>query len=201
MQASGSKSIQGFDEMARTIRTVERRLGVDPDKYIVYHFICPECWARHHPDELEELISPICGAPGCKGRLYHIKRVARGFKRVPNKVLSTCPIIPQLQRILRRPGKYEEFQHWRREGDAADEPGRGAPDSSKGYEAFPDPKFRLNDVSDGWAWRAVQAGLSRRRGRQSEVEDVDTSNLNQRFVKLPNGLLLMINIDWYVVCV
>ncbi|OBZ66435.1 hypothetical protein A0H81_13641 [Grifola frondosa] len=50
--------IPGLDKMARTLRTVERRLGVDPDQYIIYYFVCNVCWFRHHPSELYMLNHP-----------------------------------------------------------------------------------------------------------------------------------------------
>ena len=55
------------------------------------------------------------------------------------------------------------------------------------------------DMMDGWGWHAIQAGLQRRRGGRWEVEDVDVNELNQRFVSLPNGLILQFNLDWYVI--
>ena len=38
-----------LDNMARTLRTVEKRLGVNPDKIITYYFLCPDCWKVYHP--------------------------------------------------------------------------------------------------------------------------------------------------------
>lgn len=187
--------LPGLEKMAKTLRTVERRLGIDPNKYIVYYFVCDVCWDRHHPSELKDLQSTLCQKPGCQGQLFEVKQLSKGTKRVPKKVLATCPIIPQIQRILLRPGKFEDFQHWR--GDD-DEPRECSPDGRTGLDAFEDVNRPLRDIHDGWAWRAAQAGLARRRGGAWGMEDVDAAQLNQRFVLLPNGLLAMLNIDWYV---
>lgn len=56
----------------------------------------------------------------------------------------------------------------------------------------------MKDVMDGWVWRTIQAGLERRRTGKWEVKDVDVRNVHQQFVALPNGLILQMNIDWYV---
>jgi len=55
---------------------------------------------------------------------------------------------------------------------------------------------QLVDISDGWGWHAVQAGLECQQTGWWIIEDVDVHNLNQRFVLLPCGLLFMLNIDW-----
>ncbi|KAH9839027.1 uncharacterized protein C8Q71DRAFT_893893 [Rhodofomes roseus] len=187
--------IPGLDRMAHTLRTAERRLGLDPDEHIVYYFLCDICWFRHHPSELHKLDGPGCTQDGCTGTLYVTKQMSGGrVKRVPVKIFPVAPLINSLQQILLRPGKYEVFQHWRRAGD---EPGPVPPMGSSGLDAFPDPSVRMTDVYDGWGWRAIQAGLARRRGGKWGVQDVDVHELNQRFVSLPCGLVLMFNIDWF----
>jgi hypothetical protein len=192
-EARGAPPIQGLSNMARTLRTVERCLGVDPDQQIIYYFLCNLCWDCHPPEDLSSLCSPLCARAGCNGCLYTTKRLENGIKRVPTKILASYPIIPQIQRILLRPGKFEELQRWRAPGN---QPGINTPDLRSGLDAFPDRDRPLTDVYNGWAWRAACAGLSCRQGGEWEVEDVDTAELNQRFVALPNGLLFMVNIDW-----
>lgn len=192
-EARGAPPIDGLDNMARTLRTVERRLGVDPDEYIIYYFLCNVCWDRHHPDELNNLPCSRCLKDNCTGRLYTVKHLENGPKRVPIKILASCPLIPQIQRIMLRPGKFEEFQHWR---TAADQAGPIPPEVNEGMDAHPDRNQPMSDIYDGWAWRAVQAGLSRRAGGEWGIQDVDVAHINQRFVALPNGLMFMMNIDW-----
>jgi len=52
--------IEGLESMARTLSTLERRLGVNPDAHITYFFLCPDCWKQHHPNELAKLESSQC---------------------------------------------------------------------------------------------------------------------------------------------
>ncbi|KAF8585669.1 hypothetical protein K439DRAFT_1615801 [Ramaria rubella] len=164
--------ITGLDNMAMTLPTVERRLGLNPDIYICYYVVCDHCWEQHHPKELYK--NPM--------------------QCVPVKIFPYAPPIPVLQRMLHRPGKYESWQHWRKEGD---EPGPAPPLRFEGYEAFTTAHNRINDVYDGWGWRALQAGLKHRRGGKWGVKDIDVHNIDQRFVSLPCGLVGQINIDWF----
>ncbi|TFY50862.1 hypothetical protein EVJ58_g10857 [Rhodofomes roseus] len=78
-----------------------------------------------------------------------------------------------------------------------DEPGKLPPSNLREKDAFPDPVVRMNDIYDGWGWRAAQAGLERRRGGKWTVQDVDVHELDQRFVSLPCGLMFAFNIDWF----
>ena len=64
------------------------------------------------------------------------------------------------------------------------------------WGATVDPGSRLFDITDGWGWRAIQAGLHRRQGGTWEVEDVMFDPVDQRFIGLPNGLMLQFNLDW-----
>ncbi|OBZ73172.1 hypothetical protein A0H81_06975 [Grifola frondosa] len=108
--------------------------------------------------------------------------------------MPTTPTLPTLQRILSRPGKVEEFSKWREEGDAS---GQTPPAEREDWPGWANPQFRMYDMTDGWGWRAIQAGLQRRRGGKWGIEDVDVHELHQRFVALPIGLVLMFNIDWF----
>lgn len=60
--------------MARTLRTVENRLGVNPDKLLTYYFLCPQCWKVYHPSCLYQLRNASCASPSCSGILYTSKR-------------------------------------------------------------------------------------------------------------------------------
>lgn len=197
-QAHFGIEFEGLDHIARTLPTLEKRLGVDPNQYITYYFVCNKCWFRHHPSELEVLESPHCTREYCEGLLYTVTTTTKGcMKRTPTKLLPVSRLVPALQRILRRPGKYQELQQWRRDGD---QPQLNIPPIIiEGMGVFQDPSVPLRDISDGWGWRAVQAGLDRRRGDGPwKIEDVDVHEINQRHVSLPLGLMFMVNIDWYV---
>ncbi|GBE80097.1 hypothetical protein SCP_0213000 [Sparassis crispa] len=141
--------LRGLENMARTLHTVERCLGIDPDKFIIYHFLCNVCWYRHHPSELSELKSPNCMQPDCPGILYTTKKLSNGhMKRTLVKIFPSMPLTTVIQRMLLRPGKYAELQQWRKPGD---EPGRVAPLAwpIDGWDAFPDPDVRMCDIYDG----------------------------------------------------
>lgn len=185
----------GLGNMAVTLRTVERRLGVDPDQFITYYFHCDSCWVRHHSSELYELRRPACLKDGCGGVLYTAKKLSNGKEsRKPTKPLPTSSLERNIQRILLRPGKVAEFSAWRRTED--DEPGHKPPVAQEDWPGSLDEDYRMFDMHDAWGWNAIRAGLKRRRGGPWEVEDVDIHEVNQRFVALACGLVIIFNIDW-----
>lgn len=191
----GDIEIPGLDKMARTLRSVERRLGVRADDYIKYHFLCPLCWQLYQPEQLEELASPTCTREYCEGIVYQERRLSGRTKRMPMKLLPTCPLIPQIQRLLMREGTLEEWQRWRQ---PEDHPGPAPPIPADEWHTDPDKP--MTDIFDGSGWREVRAGEQRWCSGEPawDVEDVDVHDFNQRFVSLELGLMLMINIDWYV---
>ncbi|CDO76806.1 hypothetical protein BN946_scf185033.g3 [Trametes cinnabarina] len=189
-------NIPGLGDMARTLRTVERRLGVDPDTHIVYYALCTKCWARVSPSELIALPHSSCTKPGCTGKFYDVKTTVDGRKhRIPLKPLPTTSLIAAVQRMLMRPGKVDELNVWRVGPD--DKSGPSPPVSQEEWPGTGNDTFRMNDLWDGWGWRAVQAGLERRKGGQWGFEDVAAFEHLQHFVALPLGLILMFNIDWF----
>ncbi|KDQ10531.1 hypothetical protein BOTBODRAFT_178186 [Botryobasidium botryosum FD-172 SS1] len=134
LHTTSGGTLPKLDEMVRTLGTLERRLGIATSAYIQYHFLCPVCWFRHPPDQLYKLCSPNCTNSGCPGVLYTVKQNAAHLlntsaraaeeKRVPTKIFPCASLEGAIQRILLRPGKWEEFQHWRCPGD---EEGRALP--------------------------------------------------------------------------
>ncbi|KAI9065736.1 hypothetical protein FKP32DRAFT_1610486 [Trametes sanguinea] len=188
--------VPGLTDMARTLRTVERRLGVDPDEHITYYALCTRCWARVSPRELLALPYSNCTEPGCTGRFYDVKTSVDGKRyRMPLKPLPTTSLITSLQRFLLRPGKVKELNAWRT--GLGDEAGPVPCIPQEEWPGAESESFRMFDIFDGWGWRAVQAGLERRKGGKWGFEDVTTLEIMQRFVALPLGLVLMFNIDWF----
>jgi hypothetical protein len=57
----------------------------------------------------------------------------------------------------------------------------------------------INDIHNGFAWCDVPAFMERKwDARTRKVEDHNTlPGQPQRFVSLPCGLLIALNIDWY----
>lgn len=184
----------GLDRMVHTLSAAEKRLGVSTDHLITYYFICDTCWHPEHPRQLYSLETPTCPEPNCTGKLYTTKRLSSGLqKRIPAKLLPYVSLKKYIQHQLLRPGKWDQLQEWR---DFDDGPEQVPPITTREHEQQIDPNKPMRDVYDGSAWRAVQAGLERRRGGRWEIEDFDVHELVQRFVSLPCGLLWQINIDW-----
>ena len=188
-------TVPDLNNMARTLRTVERRLGVDPDRYITYYFTCDTCWAHHHPRTLYSLGSHLCMERECPGLLFKYKKNSEGkTKRIPVKVIPTTALIDSIVRMAARPGKLDDWDKWRGDNDL---PGPVPPAEHDDWKGWEDPNYHMFDMMDGWGWRCIAAGLERRRGGEWGVEDIDVQDVQQRFVALPNGLVLQINIDWY----
>lgn len=186
----------GLENMARTLSTAEKRLGISTEHFITYYFLCDNCWTPYHPSRLTKLATATCEKVGCSGTLFTIKQLSKGVqKRTPIKILPYVSLHKAVQHILLRPGKFDQLQRWR---GPDDEPKREPPLQSRGMEAFADPDRPMTDIYDGWGWRAIQMGLERRRGGAWTVKDVDVQELHQRLVSCPLGLVWQMNIDWQV---
>ncbi|KAI0310861.1 hypothetical protein OF83DRAFT_1069830 [Amylostereum chailletii] len=189
-------SLTDVAHMAETVRTMERRLRVDPDRHIVYYALCPTCW-RHYPlPALLDMHSPRCDKLGCDGIIFRTKRMSSGkLKRYPTKLMPTFPILSALQLLLDRPGKYEECQFWRKDGDH----GLSEPIFKDEWRDSVDRSAPMFDIHDGWLWRSLQAGISREWDPDNEtVTDFNTiPGQSVRFVSLPCGLVLGVHFDWY----
>jgi hypothetical protein len=110
------------------------------------------------------LNSPNCNKPNCSGKLFTVKW-AMNSKKDKDKCTS-CKTLPYamllhaIQQILLRPGKWDDFQHWRGPGD---EPGSVPPTTMEGWFKSCGVQVPMQDIHDGWAWRAVEAGLEQRK--------------------------------------
>lgn len=199
-------------KMAVTLRTVERRLGVSPDQHITFYFVCPTCYAIHHPETLYKLTLPKCQERGCDGALYSTANpdpdpqvleddaddadaVGSTSKRTPTKIMPYASLLGYLRRLLRRPGKLEEINHWRKNPE----------DKTLFTEPIPDEEWSqkigsqhpLQDIYDGSAWRSATAFLQRNMD-EANRRVVDSSPLERpiRFVSFPYPLMFQFNIDW-----
>ncbi|KAI0309523.1 hypothetical protein OF83DRAFT_1089012 [Amylostereum chailletii] len=189
-------SLADVSHMAETVRTMERRLRIDPDRHIVYYALCPVCWKHYPLPTLLEMNSARCDKLGCDGVIFRTKRMSSGkTKRYPSKLMPTFPILSALQLLLDRPGKYEECQFWRKDGDHD----LSTPISRDEWRENADPSAPMTDIHDGWLWRSLQAGISREWDPEAEtVLDVNTvPGQSVRFVSLPCGLVLGVHFDWF----
>lgn len=179
-----------------TLATIERRLGVSPDEYITYYFICPVCWNRHSPSELYTLATPDCTKVGCDRTLYSTngtRNPSGRLKRTPLKLLPYSSLLGYVQRMLLRPGKAEEVEHWRTPEDLVPRP----PISQNEWLLLTDSEKELQDIHDGSAWRSIEADIR-------HVIDVDSCTMRTepktssrlQVVSWWLSLLFTMNVDW-----
>ncbi|KAG2051422.1 hypothetical protein BDR06DRAFT_983555 [Suillus hirtellus] len=119
---------EGLDDMARTLPTAERHLGVNLNSIITYLFV-------HDPLMLyDEDLQEQCHKEDCEGILYTTKLLTSGkSKRKPTKVLSY--VAP--------------YGH---------EPRQVPATHMGGDNAFADPSNPMHNMHDAWGWHAIQAG-------------------------------------------
>lgn len=104
--AAAGLDFPGADNFSRTICTVEKRLGISTEGFIIYLILCPVSWATHHPRRLPRLDSPNCSNGDCSGIIYTTKRLSDGTeKRTPLLILPYVPPSRAIQRLCLRPGK------------------------------------------------------------------------------------------------
>ncbi|KII86134.1 hypothetical protein PLICRDRAFT_115269 [Plicaturopsis crispa FD-325 SS-3] len=162
----------------RTVASAKRRLGIDPDLWIIKYALCPKCWKHHTPAELIRLISDECTVPGCDGIIYD---TIRG-KRVARLINPQVSIIESLRRMFMRPGFAKKVEK--------------KPEHQAGRNA--DEDFVMKDMHDGDAWYSNTTGTSREIGNRGTVRDVPTDGLQA--IKLSShrfGLQLTINMDGF----
>ena len=86
-KAAPEVEFPGLEHMARTLPTVENRLGVSTTGLIIYYFICDTCWRIEHPSKLYKLDVPDCTEEDCPGKMYTTKQLSDGTeKRIPTKI-------------------------------------------------------------------------------------------------------------------
>ncbi|KAF7327023.1 POC1 centriolar protein-like protein A [Mycena kentingensis (nom. inval.)] len=184
---------------ARTLPTIERRLGLCLENDIIYFILCPNdsCWKRYDPSVLTDPEFDVwCSR--CQTRLYNTKRLASGKeKRVPLKIMPFYAPDRIIQWMLLRPGKYEECQSWRR-AELGDGDIEAPPISFEDWQRTFDPDAPMHDMHDGWRWRNIEAYIEREWNPETKkVEDVRVRGKPIRFVALPCGLMLTLSIDWF----
>ncbi|KAF8223670.1 hypothetical protein L208DRAFT_1426005 [Tricholoma matsutake] len=58
----------------QTLQSAKRRLGIDPDGYIIQYIVCSVCWKHYAPGEMDDFATPDCCIPNCPGKLYKLSR-------------------------------------------------------------------------------------------------------------------------------
>jgi hypothetical protein len=180
--------------MARTLATVERRLGLSTKDLITMFTLCARCSKRYTPEYIDSAFDPRCTTEGCHGVLFQEKTLASGArKRISYKTYPYASITGWLKRMLLRDGHPELMQAWR-EPEDMDVAQPITRQEWYNHQNLNDP---LGDIYDGWGWRARTAGLYRllnpETGEVSDETDIDPPI---RFSSLPFGLSLSMNVDW-----
>ncbi|KDN40631.1 hypothetical protein RSAG8_07960, partial [Rhizoctonia solani AG-8 WAC10335] len=122
--------LEGLLKMPLSVRSLERRLGMDTTRLIRIYTFCEECGTRYSPEQIRSAPHPRCTYTiadiECNTPLYTELTLCDGTqKRNP---IKSCPYIPfhgSLERLLRRPGMKELMQTWR--GDNPENRARDAP--------------------------------------------------------------------------
>ncbi|KAF8595180.1 hypothetical protein BDV93DRAFT_481245 [Ceratobasidium sp. AG-I] len=181
--------------MARTIGTVEKRLGLSTKDLITTFTLCPACSKRYSPAYIAASNNATCTMDGCDGVLYSDKVLASGErKRTSTRTFPYASPINWIRRMLARDGIARLVQAWRKPEDE----NFGPPVTAEDWNHGVNRDEPLGDIMDGWGWRSRPAGVQRVvdpvTGR---VTDQTVLNPPMRFSSLPFGLSLSMNVDWY----
>ncbi|EAU82786.2 hypothetical protein CC1G_10905 [Coprinopsis cinerea okayama7 len=168
---------------ARTLQSAKRRLGIDPDEYIIQFAACPKCWKHYTPKQMQHLESPACTVEGCPGTVYDTYLNAeKKEKRRPVMIIPHVPLLVALQSILGRKGMREMIRD-----------SRGQP-----LDQNSDPNFVMSDMHDGTMWQELRTHVHRQVGNHGTVQDLDEhGGEGRRLTEHRFGLHLVVNIDWF----
>lgn len=107
-----------------------------------------------------------------------------------------APLESYVRRMLLRPGKAEEMDHWRHDSDWESEDPH-TPILKEEWLADVNPNEVLRDIHDGYAWRSIEGDIRRIFDPQHRVVyDRGISETPVRFVSKRLGLLFTMNVDW-----
>ncbi|QRW04592.1 hypothetical protein RhiLY_03591 [Ceratobasidium sp. AG-Ba] len=189
--------LENIGKMPRTLRSLERRIGMDFSGLLTVYVLCPDCGKRYSPEHFANLHGPQCvqhhAGVQCEGIVYKIVDLADGTrKRNPFRTYPYIHLPAALGRLLSRPGMAELMQHWRSEGDEPNE--EAEPLRWQDWVNQTPPDRRFGDMSKAWGWRAQMAGLEQTYNGETygddPVGDHPLSLLRQHI-----GLSLGLNMD------
>jgi hypothetical protein len=182
LDAAGVSLIESI-KPATTLATAKRRLGLEYDDYIEKRPICTVCSKYYSPEDINNLQSPSCMKPRCKGVAYRIKRSTEDppvEKRVPAKILPYISLIQSLKRMLLRPSFVNNL----------------VPLKPSHF----DEKTRMYDIQDSPVYNSLEIGLKRVVDEDGSVRDIEASPGSRRLLTSCDlGLGMTLNLDWYVV--
>ncbi|QRW24938.1 Transposase family Tnp2 protein [Rhizoctonia solani] len=160
--------VEEIQQMPLTLRSLERRLGMDHSELIRIYPVCPEptCGRQYTMEQLYQLPNPQCTwnvGEQCLGILYTERLLANGtIKRSPSKSFPYIPLPAALGCLLSRPGMSKLCQHWRNNNNPNDEPTENPTRPQDPVEWFNNMPVnqQFSDISKGWGWRAHATGLT-----------------------------------------
>ncbi|KEP46026.1 transposase family Tnp2 protein, partial [Rhizoctonia solani 123E] len=190
------------NNMPTTLRSLERRLGLDFSDLLVTYPLCPECGKRYTMDELYALGNSQClrhVGDRCTGNLYVETILADGTrKRTPNKSVVYNSFPEALGRLLSRIGIAYFTHHWRG-NDPNNAPLENPPEPRDPQEWFNrmGPRRRFSDIAQGAGWHTQATGTSRGFNGEEYIDE-PTGDAVLSLARLPIGLNLGVGADGYV---
>jgi hypothetical protein len=185
--------------MAQTIRTVEKRLGIDYSDIVTTYTLCPKCGRCYSPVDISDHAANdnLCINDNCPGTLFTDRSLANGStRRVSCLTYPFASPIAWLQHILCLCGIFELLQNWRQDDDDEE---HTAPITPEEWMANLDQLQSLCDMCTGHGWRSTLAGLECLVDPDTgEVHDLSPLDPPRRFSSLPLGISLSMNTNWYV---
>ncbi|KEP46825.1 transposase family Tnp2 protein [Rhizoctonia solani 123E] len=185
-----------IQNMPTTLRSLERRLGLDFSDLLIIYALCPDpnCGKRYTMEELNELPSPRCtrhvAGLQCHGIMYEERTLADNTrKRIPMKTLPYNPVPAALGRLFSRVGMLDLAQIGKQ--DEADAP---ADPQTWFDQVGPDDPF--GSMKKTWWWPTQLVGLQRELVN-GEYVDVPTGNAPLFLTRLPVGFSLGVNMDGF----
>ncbi|CAE6422366.1 unnamed protein product [Rhizoctonia solani] len=200
-------------KMPTTLRSLERRLGLDFTDLITIYPVCPDpdCGKRYTMEQMEALLDPQCtrrvDGERCEGLVYTETTLATGKqKRTPLKSFPSTSLPDALGRLLSRPGIADLMQGWRREGDEPVHENVPPPLGPDEWFEQMGPGDKFGDMTQSWVWRTLESWVWRtlevglRRGWNEvlqEYVDEPVGEAPLSLVRMQYGISLSLNTDGF----
>ncbi|CAE6494534.1 unnamed protein product, partial [Rhizoctonia solani] len=193
--------LEGLLKMPLSVRSLERRLGMDTTSSIRIYTLCEDCGTRYSPEQIKLAPHPRCtygiGDNIC-GAILYTEEILYGGTRKRNPIRS-YPYIPlhgSLEHLLLRPGMKELMQSWR--GQDPDNRAEDTPPRDQEYWIDHGPET-FGDISQAWGWWNTPVGLTRGEFLEEEGGGYGDSMPNDPVALASRslGLSLALNLDGF----
>ncbi|KDN34320.1 hypothetical protein RSAG8_12585, partial [Rhizoctonia solani AG-8 WAC10335] len=155
--------LEGLLKMPLSVRSLERRLGMDTTQSIRIYTLCEGCGTRYSPEQIKLVQRPRCthmvGGDACNTILYTEVTLCNGTRK--RNPIRSCPYLPLangVERVLLRPGMKELMQEWRR-GDPNNRAENAPPRDQEYWRDH--ARAKIGDISQGRVWWTIPVGLTR----------------------------------------